>query len=131
MLRDFFTQRLKRGIVRRLNNLKIARVAGEVVRSSRQPDGAPIAFFKASTGIDDLSWNSGVGDAFRGGFVRGLSLGLDWITCGQMGALAAAYCLETKGPQEHHYTLAEFIERYRSHFDDQGKLDVLVKSKSG
>ena len=59
MLRDFFTQRLKRGIVRRLNNLKIARVAGEVVRSSRQPDGAPIAFFKASTGIDDLSWNSG------------------------------------------------------------------------
>ncbi len=74
---------------------------------------------------------TGVGDAFRGGFVRGFSLGLDWITCGQMGALAAAYCLETRGPQEHHFTRAEFIERYRKHFDDQGKLDVLINSNAG
>jgi adenosine kinase len=70
---------------------------------------------------------TGVGDAFRGGFVRGLRLGLDWDTCGKMGALAAAYCLETKGPQEHSYTRTEFVARYREHFDDQGKLDVLVK----
>jgi len=74
---------------------------------------------------------TGVGDAFRGGFVRGMSLGLDWTTCGQMGALAAAYCLETKGPQEHHFTPAEFIARYRQHFDDQGKLDVLIHSTAG
>ncbi len=73
---------------------------------------------------------TGVGDAFRGGFVRGLSLDLDWVTCGQMGALAAAYCLETKGPQEHHFTPAEFVERYREHFDDHGKLDVLTNHKA-
>jgi adenosine kinase len=42
---------------------------------------------------------TGVGDAFRGGFVRGVSLGLDWLICGQMGALAAAYCLEQRGPK--------------------------------
>ncbi len=59
MLSDFFTQRLKRGIVRRLNNRKIARMAREVRRRSPRPTGAPVAFFKASTGIDDLSWNSG------------------------------------------------------------------------
>jgi adenosine kinase len=69
---------------------------------------------------------TGVGDAFRGGFVRGLRLGLGWETCGKMGALAAAYCLETKGPQEHSYTPAEFVARYRRLFDDQGRLDVLV-----
>jgi hypothetical protein len=59
MLREFLTQRLKRGLVRRLNNLKIASVAREVARKEPRPDGAPVIFFKASTGIDDFSWNSG------------------------------------------------------------------------
>ncbi|MFN8405380.1 MAG: hypothetical protein U0V48_17785 [Anaerolineales bacterium] len=59
MLKDFLTQRLKRGLVRRLNNLKIARQASLVSRTSPTPSGAPVVFFKASTGIDDLSWNSG------------------------------------------------------------------------
>ncbi len=59
MLNEFFTQRIKRGLVRRLNNLKIARVAKRVARQSPPPSGAPVVFFKASTGIDDLSWNSG------------------------------------------------------------------------
>ncbi len=69
---------------------------------------------------------TGVGDAFRGGFVRGESLGLDWETCGQMGVLAATYCLETRGPQEHSYTPAAFVARFRQHFDDRGALDVLL-----
>ncbi len=72
---------------------------------------------------------TGVGDAFRGGFVRGLRLGLDWQTCGQIGSLAATYCLETRGPQEHHYTLAAFMARYRQFFDDQGALDILVNTR--
>lgn len=71
---------------------------------------------------------TGVGDAFRGGFLRGMSLQLDWQTCGQMGSLAAAYCLERRGTQNHTYTPAEFAERYREQFDDQGALDALLKS---
>jgi len=59
MLREFFKQRIQRGLVRRLNNLKIAGAARNVARQSPPASGAPIAFFKASTGIDDLSWNSG------------------------------------------------------------------------
>jgi hypothetical protein len=58
-MEDFLTQRIKRGLVRRLNLLKIASVAREVARTSPTPSGAPVVFFKASTGIDDLSWNSG------------------------------------------------------------------------
>ena len=58
-MKEFFTQRIKRGLVRRLNNLKIASKAREVARKEPQPSGAPVVFFKASTGIDDLSWNSG------------------------------------------------------------------------
>jgi hypothetical protein len=56
---DFVTQRLLRGLVRRLNNLRIAAAGRRVTRLSRQSGGQPVAFFKASTGIDDLSWNSG------------------------------------------------------------------------
>ena len=59
MFTEFFTQRIKRGLVRRLNNIKVASAAREVARKEPQPSGAPVVFFKASTGIDDLSWNSG------------------------------------------------------------------------
>ncbi|MCE7861824.1 MAG: hypothetical protein DYG86_18810, partial [Chloroflexi bacterium CFX2] len=58
-MKEFFTQRIKRGLIRRLNNLKVASVAREVARKEPKPSGAPVVFFKASTGIDDLSWNSG------------------------------------------------------------------------
>src|SRR5258706_13451713 len=57
--RDFFTQRIKRGLARRLNNLKIAAMTREVARREPRAGGAHVVFFKASTGIDDLSWNSG------------------------------------------------------------------------
>ena len=70
---------------------------------------------------------TGVGDAFRGGFLRGYHLGLDLQTCGQMGSLAATYVLEQKGTQNHHYTIPEFIKRYRENFDDHGVLDILSK----
>jgi len=69
---------------------------------------------------------TGVGDAFRGGFLRGYRLGMDWQTCGQMGVLAATYCLEQRGTQNHCYTPQEFVERYRNIFDDQGILDALL-----
>src|SRR6266545_729778 len=59
VIKDFFKQRIQRGFVRRLNNLKIAAMARRVARQEPQPSGAPVVFFKASTGIDDLSWNSG------------------------------------------------------------------------
>ncbi|MCB9144770.1 MAG: hypothetical protein H6635_05325 [Anaerolineales bacterium] len=58
-LRELYTQRIKRGLVRRLTLLKVASVAREVARKEPQATGAPVVFFKASTGIDDLSWNSG------------------------------------------------------------------------
>jgi adenosine kinase len=70
---------------------------------------------------------TGVGDAFRGGFLTGMGYDLDLALCGKIGSLAAAYCLETDGPQSHSYTAEEFVQRFRQHFDDQGKLDILLK----
>jgi adenosine kinase len=62
---------------------------------------------------------TGVGDAFRGGFLTGYCRNQDILTCGRMGALAATYCLEQRGPQGHSYSPHEFMTRYREYFDDE------------
>src|SRR4030042_5425750 len=59
---------------------------------------------------------TGVGDAFRGGFLRGYQMKFGWQVCGQMGALAACYCLEHKGTQNHTFSIEEFICRFRKVF---------------
>jgi adenosine kinase len=69
---------------------------------------------------------TGVGDAFRAGLIRGLALSAPWDIAGRMGSLAATYSLEHYGPQSHHYTPAEFVARFREHFDDRGILDALL-----
>jgi adenosine kinase len=76
---------------------------------------------------DEIVDPTGVGDAFRGGFLTGYSRGFDWKLCGEIGSLAAVYCLEQRGPQSHNYTCGEFINRFRRHFDDDGNLDALLK----
>ena len=69
---------------------------------------------------------TGAGDAFRAGILRGMQLGLPWEVAGRMGALAAAYVLEHVGTQNHTFTPAEFVARYREYFDDDGALDPLL-----
>ncbi len=59
---------------------------------------------------------TGVGDAFRGGFMKGLAVGADFETCGRMGSVAATYALEHMGGSSHSYTVAEFRARYERHF---------------
>jgi adenosine kinase len=69
---------------------------------------------------------TGVGDAFRGGFLAAYARGWDWQLCGQLGSLAAVYVLEQNGTQNHFYTREQFVKRFREHYDDQGKLNELL-----
>ncbi len=69
---------------------------------------------------------TGVGDAFRGGVLAGMARGWDWELCARVGALAATYCLEHTGAQNHHFARAQFVQRFRRHFDDEGALDALL-----
>src|SRR5512133_2901609 len=56
---DFFRQNIQRRLARHLNNWRIFRMAQRVAKLAPQPkDTRPIAFFKASSGLDDFSWNS-------------------------------------------------------------------------
>jgi adenosine kinase len=59
---------------------------------------------------------TGVGDAFRGGFMKGLAAEEPYPICAQLGAVAATYALEHLGGQSHAFTLGEFKTRYEEHF---------------
>lgn len=73
-----------------------------------------------------MSDPTGVGDAFRAGFIKGYIHGFDLILCAQIGSLAATYSLEGMGPQSHCYVLEDFVTRFRTQFDDQGALDKFL-----
>jgi len=59
---------------------------------------------------------TGVGDAFRGGFMKGLSMGASPRVSAQLGSVAATYALEHLGGTSHAYTWDEFRSRYQQHF---------------
>ena len=59
---------------------------------------------------------TGVGDAYRGGLMKGLALGVPYDTCARFGSVAATYALEHLGGQSHAYTWADFTKRYEEHF---------------
>ena len=66
---------------------------------------------------------TGVGDAFRGGFIKGYIHELSRVRCLELGVMAATYCLEFEGTQGHEYDLADFTTRFREHFDDHSDLE--------
>ena len=59
---------------------------------------------------------TGVGDAFRGGFLKGLAMGASYEVCARIGSVAATYALEHLGGTSHAYTQTEFTARYEQHF---------------
>ena len=72
---------------------------------------------------------TGVGDAFRAGFLKGYMHDLDLLLCAQIGALAATFCLEEKGTQKQCYRIDDFIKRFRTQFDDEGILDAFLEKE--
>jgi len=59
---------------------------------------------------------TGCGDAYRAGLIHGLLRGLDWETTGRVASLMGAIKIESRGPQNHSFTQAEFDRRYRDNF---------------
>ena len=59
---------------------------------------------------------TGVGDAFRGGLLKGLAAGWSLEVACRVGSVAATYALEHLGGQSHAYTWDEFRARYATHF---------------
>jgi len=59
---------------------------------------------------------TGVGDAYRGGLMKGIATGRPLAVSARIGSVAAAYALEHLGGLSHSYTLKEFTARYEEHF---------------
>ncbi|EAP98784.1 putative carbohydrate kinase [Janibacter sp. HTCC2649] len=67
---------------------------------------------------------TGVGDAFRAGFLTGLSAGLGHRRCAEIGSLLATYVLETVGTQEYVLDQAKFLERLAQSYGDDSAAEV-------
>jgi adenosine kinase len=59
---------------------------------------------------------TGCGDAYRAGLIHGLLRGLDWETTGRLASLMGSIKIESRGPQNHEFTRAEFRCRYEHNF---------------
>jgi adenosine kinase len=68
---------------------------------------------------------TGVGDAFRAGFLSARAWGLGWDRAAQVGSLLAAYVLETVGTQEYQVKGAELADRLAESYGDDCAAEVL------
>jgi adenosine kinase len=67
---------------------------------------------------------TGVGDAFRSGFLAGLSWGFGHERCAQVGSMLATFCIETKGTQEYRFDKAEFMQRFEECYGSEASAEV-------
>jgi adenosine kinase len=59
---------------------------------------------------------TGCGDAYRAGLIHGLLHGFDWETTGRLASLLGSIKIESRGPQNHLFTRAQLLGRYRENF---------------
>lgn len=94
------------------------RDGARILRKNADPIDVPIA------GEVHSADPTGVGDAFRAGFVCGLSWGLDLVTCAQIGSTLATYVVETVGTQEYVLGKAHFVARLAAAYGDDAAARV-------
>ncbi|MCA1783674.1 MAG: carbohydrate kinase family protein [Dermatophilaceae bacterium] len=67
---------------------------------------------------------TGVGDAFRAGFLTGLVSGLPHERCAQLGSVLAAYVIETVGTQEYRLSKRAFLDRIATSYGDEAAAEI-------
>ncbi len=67
---------------------------------------------------------TGVGDAFRAGFLAGVAWDLSHERCAQVGSLVATYVIETVGTQEYVLAKRPFLDRLSATYGDDAAAEV-------
>ncbi|MBA0050262.1 carbohydrate kinase family protein [Streptomyces sp. AJS327] len=67
---------------------------------------------------------TGVGDAFRAGFMSGLSWGVSLERAAQVGCMLATLVIETVGTQEYELHRSHFMERYTKAYGEDAASEV-------
>jgi adenosine kinase len=95
---------------------------GVVIRQTGQPD-IRVSVVPADKIVDP----TGVGDAFRAGFLAARSWGLSLERAAQLGSLIATYCLETLGPQEYALDKAAGRERLAAAYGEAAAAEIAAR----
>jgi adenosine kinase len=113
------------GMLRQRTGLTAADIMGQVTALivTRAADGSVIYAEGRSIEVPCAKPRAvvdptGCGDAYRAGLIHGLLKGLDWETTGRVAALMGAIKIESRGPQNHRFTPAEFMQRFHDNFGD-------------
>jgi len=67
---------------------------------------------------------TGVGDAFRAGFLAALEWGLGHDRAAEVGCVLAAYVVETVGTQEYSFSPSEFVKRIEDSYGVDAAVDI-------
>ncbi len=70
---------------------------------------------------------TGVGDAFRAGFLAGLAWELSYERCAQIGSLLATYVIETVGTQEYDLAQRHFLSRFEATYGADAVAEVAAR----
>jgi adenosine kinase len=73
----------------------------------------------AAVPVKEVLDPTGAGDSYRAGFIKGYLAGLPPETCAKIGSAVAVYCIETRGTQEHRFSMTELAERYEQAYGDK------------
>lgn len=89
-----------------------------VLRDGHDPIVVPVAGERAKADP------TGVGDAFRAGFLCGLAWDLELERCAQVGSMLATYVVETVGTQEYDLKPAEFLQRFEDAYGAEARAEI-------
>jgi adenosine kinase len=104
-----------------LVDVRITTLGAQGARVQRRGDGSvtvPVAE------EDRKADPTGVGDAFRAGYLSGQAWGLSDERSAQLGALLATYVIETIGTQEYELARMHFLERMARTYGDDAAAEV-------
>lgn len=101
--------------------IQVTTLGAAGVKVSRQ--GEEDIVLTAATNVTAVE-PTGVGDAFRSGFLAGLTWGVSLERCAQVGCVLAAYVVETVGTQEYTFTADQFLARLEESYGADAAKDV-------
>lgn len=92
-----------------------------ILQRGQEPIDVPIA-----TDVERVD-PTGVGDAFRAGFLAGLAWELSQERSAQLGSTLASYVLETVGTQEYTFETADFLARFSHAYGEGAGAEVSAR----
>ncbi|MBS2549767.1 carbohydrate kinase family protein [Catenulispora sp. NL8] len=111
-------------ILRRVG-ARVVTLGAQGVRITRRTADGGVDVLEVATAKEETKADpTGVGDAFRAGFIAGLSWGVGEELAAQVGCMLATLVIETVGPQEYDLRRGRFLERFAVAYGDDAAGEV-------